>query len=399
MEIQVKTILPPTDIGSGGVTQFTLPKGRKVTQITTFTPVIDGPGPTNVYLIEADILILVDTGIPTGLLKEIFFSWRRKSIPYQMKKLSSDYSEKELVKGINAAGYSLRDIDLLLITHGHPDHYLLGNKIIELSGAKVLAHILDTELICNPWNFIDKEVKLWEKTLVTGMPMPEGRLPELMKIIMAQPNGLSLTVDHVILSDGPLTAIGHKIDWIEVRNLPGHTPGGLGFVLGTDLEEERVIICGDTLLHSISPHPDDLVDYLATLKTLKLIKGVSLALPGHGNPIESLTPRVNFLESHHHRRLKLTYDYCRNPKSVWQISTLPGYFDLPVDPEKFNPLAATETLVHLELLEKAGGIYRPKSSGDVLYFQNKGYLFEEVYEKVIEIVEKRRQNRFLWMHI
>lgn len=392
-------ILPPSPIGSGGVLQFTLPKGRKITQITTFTPLTNGPGPTHVYLIEDDdVLILVDTGIPTGLLKDIFFLCRRQNMPSMIKNLPNDCSEKELIRGINAAGHSPRDIDLLIITHGHPDHYMLGNMIVEKSGAKVLAHLLDTGLLYNPWGFILEEVELWPKMVITGMPMPEGRVPELKKainkIIIPQINRLSLKVDRAIIYDGPLALTEYKSEWIEVRNFPGHTQGALCLILGVDMEEERAMICGDTVLYPISPHPDDLVDYLATLGNLRMIGGVSLVLPAHGDCIKHLYKRASSLEKHHYRRLKITYDFCRTPKCAWEIASLPGYFDVFIDPIKFNPLAAKEILMHLELLEKAGGIFRSHFDGTTVYFQNRGLPFRKVKEKVMEIVANREFARF-----
>ncbi|MDY7038865.1 MAG: hypothetical protein SV375_22265, partial [Thermodesulfobacteriota bacterium] len=112
MEIQARTIIPPSGLGSGGVTQFTLPEGRKVTRITTFIPEEEGPGPMHAYLIEDTKLILVDTGIPTGFLKELSRFWQRGGTPSHIKDLPDDYSEQELIRGINAAGHSVKDIDI-----------------------------------------------------------------------------------------------------------------------------------------------------------------------------------------------------------------------------------------------------------------------------------------------
>ena len=397
MKIQARTILNHSPLGSGGVSQFTLPEDRKVTRITTFIPEEDGPGPMHAYLIEDTKLILVDTGIPTGFLKELSRFWQRGSTPSHIKDLPDDYSEQELIRGINAAGHSVKDIDILFITHGHPDHYLIGNSIVEKSGARVLAHLLDTGSIHNPWRFILEGVELWTSILLTGMPVPRGRIKKLReamkRIIMDQQDSVSLNVDEAILSDGPLTARGYKSEWIEVRHFPGHSPGGLCLILGTDMEENRVMISGDTLLYPISPHPDNLVDYLATLRDFMMLEGISLVLPAHGETIEDFHGRVSFLKEHHKKRLRLTYDFCNSPGTIWEIANIPGYFDIPLNPKVFNPMAGREALIHVELLEKAGGLTRSHYEGPVCYFRNKGRPFEEVYEQAMEIVEKGRANR------
>ena len=55
-------------MGTGRVKEYRLGRKRRMFQITTFCPDLIGPGPTNLYLIEDDVLILVDTGLPTDLV-------------------------------------------------------------------------------------------------------------------------------------------------------------------------------------------------------------------------------------------------------------------------------------------------------------------------------------------
>ncbi|MDY7033533.1 MAG: hypothetical protein SVY10_16695, partial [Thermodesulfobacteriota bacterium] len=105
MSMREKTIRPNSDMASGRVKQYTLSKGRKITQITTFCPDIIGPGPTHVYVIEDKMLTLVDTGIPTHLAKNFFYYWRNQPIPQDVKDLPDNHSETELITGLKEAGY------------------------------------------------------------------------------------------------------------------------------------------------------------------------------------------------------------------------------------------------------------------------------------------------------
>ena len=155
MNSRGKVIRPNSEVGSGRVRQYILTKGRKLTQITTFCLAgIIGPGLTHVHVIGNQALTMVDTGIPTGLAKQVFYYLRDQRIPPKVRDLPDRHSEFELQDGLKAAGYSLRDIELLVILHGHPDHFLLGRWIVERSGAKVLCHLFDTDKICNPWGLM-----------------------------------------------------------------------------------------------------------------------------------------------------------------------------------------------------------------------------------------------------
>ncbi len=67
---------------------------------------------------------------------------------------------------------------------------------------------------------------------------------------------------------------------------------------------------------------------------------------------------------------------------IWRIATTKQFFDVTVDPKAFNPLAAEEAFVHVELLQAVNGLYRSHIQDDVRYFQNLGERFEDVYERI-----------------
>ena len=378
--------LPSQPMGTGRVREYRLGRKRRLFQITTFCPDLIGPGPTHLYLIEDDALILVDTGIPTDLAKNTFYFWRHQRIPEDVGALADDYSEQELLSGIKKTGHDVKDIDYIVLTHGHPDHYLLGNKLVEMSGAKVAAHVSDSDQVSNPWGMIKFWIERRPALMAMGMPMPSqgGRSnatigPESMD--------MSLRIDFPIAFDGRLNLGGFEKDEICVRNFGGHSPGGISILLYDDKGKDAIMLCGDTLLNPITPHPDDLVAYLRTLKAMKKLEEVVLTLPAHGMALSNLQKRLDFLERHHEDRLRVTYETCKSPHSVWQIATMKGYFDVFVDPKKFNPLAGQEAFVHFELLQLAGGLHRSHTDGFTHYFENSGEKFEDVYERVQNLLD------------
>ncbi|MFH1113819.1 MAG: MBL fold metallo-hydrolase [Pseudomonadota bacterium] len=383
----------------GGVRQFVLPGGKfRITQITTFCPDIIGPGPTNLYLIEGDALILVDAGMPTYLAKAFFYQWRNQPMPKEVEALPADLGERQLLEGIQLGGYSVSDIDILVITHGHPDHFLMASSVLKRCSPQVSAHILDTPAICNPWGMLHGWFSRVGHMRSTGMP--PAKTPDKLfgdqslRGLNLESMGLLLRVDAPFFADGPLTIKGSPVEGIEVRHLPGHSPGSVGLIVGNEADG-KVLICGDVLLNTITPHPDDLLVYLQTIGRLGELEGVGPALPAHGRVVRDLKGRTEFLREYHRNRLKLTYDACRLPRSVWDIATMTDYFDTYVDPKKFNYLAGLEALVHVEILNMAGGMKRTHIRDEVHYFKNCGEPFEKVYGRVTDLVLDRGSRTLL----
>jgi len=223
----------------------------------------------------------------------------------------------------------------------------------------------------------------------TGMPsaitLEESMGEDFLRGLDLESLGVSIRVDAPIFGDGPLSVGGQAIDGIEVIHLPGHSPGSVGFILGGD-PEGKILICGDVLLNPITPHPDDLLVYLQTIDELSKREDIALVLPAHGRAIRNLKARTTFLRDHHRRRLEVTYEACRFPRCVWDLATMPDYFDTYVDPTKFNYLAGLETLVHMEILNMVGGLHRTHIKDEVHYFQNCGEPFEHVYERITALV-------------
>jgi hypothetical protein len=146
------------------------------------------------------------------------------------------------------------------------------------------------------------------------------------------------------------------------------------------------------LLNPITPHPENLVTYLRTLRALTELNSVHLVLPAHGKAISDLQARVKFIQEHHRKRLRLTYERCADSRSVWEIATSDQYFDIYVDPTKYNPLAGMEALVHMEILNMVHALRRTDIRNGVHYFKNSGESFDQVYERVMELVEDRTTN-------
>jgi glyoxylase-like metal-dependent hydrolase (beta-lactamase superfamily II) len=394
MTIQETEFHPADMLGSGMVRRFRLPEANlSITQISTFCPDKIGPGPVNLYLIESDALVLLDAGIPTQVAKAFFYGWRNQSMPPEIAALPLDQSEQEFRRGMKLTGYAASDINMLAISHGHLDHFMMAGSLLNGSNATISAHILDTPGICNPWGLLNLWISRQDMMEATGMPPAKRPHEAIGETVLHGLNletlGTSVRVDIPIMSDGPLQLQSAAVRGIEVRHLPGHSPGSIGLLVGNE-GGQKVLLCGDVLLNPITPHPDDLLVYLQTLNLLESYDDVVLVLPAHGEEVRDLKARVRFLKEHHRNRLQYTYEACHVPCCVWDVATMENYFNTYVDPKKFNFLAGLEALVHFELLNMVGGIARTEIRDGVHYFRTCGEPFDEVYSRITELVENKK---------
>jgi glyoxylase-like metal-dependent hydrolase (beta-lactamase superfamily II) len=398
MKLEEFQLKPGSRMGSGRVRRFVLPDGKtRITQITTFCPDIIGPGPTHLYLIEGDATILVDAGMPTYLAKTFFYHWRNQPIPREVDELPPDLSEQEFLGGVTLAGRAVDEINQLVISHGHPDHFLMANSLIKRGIPSVAAHILDTGQMCNPWGILQGWLSRQHQMVATGMPAPtsswQSMIEQLYSSFDMESLGVSPKVDSPIFRDGPLKIRGSVVPGIDVKCLPGHSPGSIGLLVGNP--GEKVLVCGDVLLNPITPIPDNLLVYLQTLDELRNCDYIKFGFPAHGQLIRDVQSRAAFLQDHHRRRLRLTYEACEEPRSVWGIATMRRYFDTYVDPAKFNFLAGLEALTHMELLTMVHGLRRSEIVEGVQYFKNSSEPFEEVYARITELINDKKASAIM----
>ncbi len=104
-------------------------------------------GPVNAYLLRGEENVLVDAG------------------PHHPESL------KSLEKRLGKEGVKLSDIDIVLITHGHVDHYGQAGEISSASGAEVWVHELDREMVVDFATAYDERSDFYRrKFLKTGIP-------------------------------------------------------------------------------------------------------------------------------------------------------------------------------------------------------------------------------------
>jgi glyoxylase-like metal-dependent hydrolase (beta-lactamase superfamily II) len=293
-------------------------------------------GPVNAYLLEGKPLTLVDVGPKTQL------AW------------------ETLQAELRALGYRLSDIEQVVITHTHHDHFGQAGKVIEASGAALLSFTGNRF----PLEHFDT---WWEQRMayVSDLMLEEGAPEESLKEMdvirgFAQYAG---SVPHMTdLKDNDELRIGNRT-WAALHT-PGHAWGHLCFFD----QESGLLLSGDHLLRDITSNPvletprsglrerpRSLPDYVHSLQRVRELD-VQKVLPGHGQPIYNHRALVDEILTHHARRGALILQLLKQrDRTVYDLGQalfgdrLPGV-------ELF--LVMSEIIGHLDILELKGQVRR-----------------------------------------
>jgi glyoxylase-like metal-dependent hydrolase (beta-lactamase superfamily II) len=290
---------------------------------------------------------------------------------------NNDGSFNSLCGQLDALGISLKDLRWLFITHYHPDHSGLAYRIKAASGAKVIMHQDDWNILqtvvgsAEKWN-IDGLIE-WAKSL--GVPSSElerfWEMATFSRALFAR----GLEPDIVLQGEENLVGEGGHLRAILT---PGHSPGHLCLYD----EKNKVLFSGDHVLLQITPHisPSHLTSYnqlgqyLDALRKVQYLD-VKLVLPAHERPFSHLAQRVDELLEHHRQRLEeMLAALSDHPLSPWELATK-VHWDVgsweQMDANN-RVLAVRETLAHLQLLESRSQVAMVERSGLSLYKPIKG---------------------------
>jgi glyoxylase-like metal-dependent hydrolase (beta-lactamase superfamily II) len=266
-----------------------------------------------------------------------------------------------LKDGLAQAGGSLNDVQAVVVTHIHPDHYGLAGRVREVSGAWVGLHPADAALLRGRYVEMDELVGRMQGLLAMS-GVPEDKQPDLAHASLEIRSLVSMAEPDVLIEDD------QKLDlpgW-DLRAIwtPGHSPGHI--CLFSD--RHQLLLSGDHVLPRITPNisfhsqqeANPLRDYLDSLARLRIIDPDEV-LPAHEYRFTDLNARLGEIEGHHEARLKGILDALRERPGLtaWEI-TLSLTWSRPWDeiPSFMQRGANGETLAHLVLLESRHQVRR-----------------------------------------
>jgi len=353
-----------------------------------------GLGHVNMYgLVDERGLAVVDPGLPGPA------SW------------------KALKGRLRTAGFKLADVHTVVVTHSHPDHFGGAGRLAKEAGAELLAHrafttwslsrkagktpaseeearraerdaaavaqtvdvspdeiptrdeaaaaeAFDDPLRDDPSEDRQRQSVPWGGATPWGgskHPMPPLRRRLMIRALrlLFTPPDPTRRVRH-----GEHVQLGGR-DWVALHT-PGHT---LDHLCLYD-EEHGVLLAGDHVLPSITPHVsgvgnggDALRSYIATLDLVAGLPGIALGLPAHGHPFTDVPGRVEAIKQHHHERMEKlrVASAALGPASVQQLAR-----EL-FPPKHWGVMAESETFAHLEHLVRLGDAESWREGGRLVY--------------------------------
>jgi len=194
----------------------------------------------NAFLVEADVLTLIDTGTPGGADK--------------------------ILAAIRGAGHGERDLKRILLTHRHSDHAANAADLARVTGASVYCSPVDAPYIREG----------------TEQPRPRPATPLGQVMVPYVKVALSWSLPAVAAED---SLVGDAtVGPFRVIDTPGHTAGHVS-LLWTD---QGVLFAGDAAAHitSLGPHPaaDDPATARQSFASLSHLE-FETACFGHGRPL------------------------------------------------------------------------------------------------------------------
>ena len=256
------------------------------------------PETVQVYLIESEPLTLIDTGTRTP------------------------ESRAALEAALEELGYSLADIERIVVTHAHRDHMGLVQSIRD-AGANLecLVHEADASAVESFPDHVRQRVRDMT-TLFREYGVPE----EILERMHAE-RIEGLAIDDAEAEATPVDRVlrdGDPVEWkdfvLSVRHSPGHTPG---HILLAD-EEQGIFFTGDQVMGQAVPYAENF--YLSELPSpqdairrrqrfrglvelrlsLRRLRGTShkIFLPGYGGVIHRTDRAIRDTLLHYDVRLQ-----------------------------------------------------------------------------------------------
>ncbi len=244
--------------------------------------------------------------------------------------------------------FTLADINTILITHGHIDHFGGLNFVRGYTDAPVGVHILDRRVLSNHEERVVFAYRRLE-TFLEGAGVTAEQRETLMSVYLFAKTYYRSTPVDFLLEEGRPT-----VGDIGVYHVPGHCPGQVC------LHVDDVLLTADHVLSRITPHqaPESITHhmglshYLNSLEKVAGLSGFHLGLGGHEDPIPDVAGRIAAIRQAHDERLAKVMESCREPKSIAEISR-----DLFGRVDTYHILLALEEAgAHVEYLHQRGEI-------------------------------------------
>lgn len=301
-------------------------------------------GDVNAFVVKGDALSLFDVG-PKTMEAYDALKW-----------------------GIRAAGYELRDIEQVVLTHHHPDH---AGWVDAFPHAEILGHAYNDKWLRHDEEFLRYHERFYSERLFEhGVPQEYIQQSVHVRRELELVGERPLTQ---ILGDGDEVP-GHP--GLKAIETLGHAQSHLIF---WDKKTHHVV-GGDLLLEKITPNPlieppldrtigrtKSLLQYNESLEILRQLP-VKMMHTGHGAELEDIPLLIDKrLERQHQQSMKVLELLGEDQLTVVQVTMrlYPAIFQRKLG------LTLSKTLGHLDYLEANHYISSTKTEEGIFVFKRK----------------------------
>jgi len=193
----------------------------------------------------------------------------------------SPWNGRRLVRRLNRQGVNLRRISLILLTHGHVDHFGNALRLKAKTGAPIAIHELDAE---GPRKGRNIAVS------------PRNAFQTLFAFFINRMKTTAFSPDIILKGEeGNLEQYGVMARWVRT---PGHTPGSISIVLPGEAALVGDLVVGRFSAPKRPAYPFWVKDEQQVRESIRklLDYAPTTFLSGHGGPFKTEDVRRVFLE-------------------------------------------------------------------------------------------------------
>ncbi len=306
------------------------------------------PGPVNAFLFIGKHNTLLDVG--------------------------SGYTFRRLKRALKEQGIAFKDIEQIILTHGHLDHYGAVGKILKHSNGNttVALHKDDEDWIVTGLDTTLRTYALFYRS--TGLPfvLRTGyrAFDQIFNIVVKPVQADSF------LEDGESISLGDYHG--KIISTPGHSKGSVCIYL----EEDRILFAGDTILNHITPNAFVMFDrnsetpvrksqkeYFHSLSRLETLSPV-ITWPAHGKSIQNLEEVLQGYQiSYEQRQTRILEIIGDKELTIYEISR-ELFPDIKGAIKLYTEIffMVSEVYSHLQVLEEDGKVKFNLNGNKVMKF-------------------------------
>ncbi len=181
----------------------------------------------------------------------------------------------KIIRHLSRNSIDLRDLSLIILTHGHIDHHGSARELKSATGAPVAIHIADAQHLARG---------------IDNLGRPTGFAGYVIKSLFARGSEVrtrSLIADIIIAGEMDLSAFGIEGTVIPT---PGHTDGSISVILPEGNAIVGDLIMGGVLFRKVPRRPLFLTDVDKWKQSLKIMEKLSSGtiFTSHSGPVPAL---------------------------------------------------------------------------------------------------------------